>query len=406
MPASTSALGGIRVIDFTHFIAGPFCTMILGDLGAEVIKIEGPKGDTFRNFKPHVEGEGAPFIWVNRNKSGVVLDFASKDGARLVRELIATADVVVENFSSGVMKRYGLDYESLARINPKLVYCSISAYGRQGALADRVGFDPVVQAETGFMSMNGHPDQEMTRTGPAIMDISTGMMASNAVLGALVARERTGKGQYVEAVLYDTAATMVGFHAMNWLVSGINPTRFGNSSPDSAPMGMFQASDGPFYLACANDGLFKRLAENLPGGSELVTASEFSSPALRVENRAKLTKALNVIFATATRENWVEKLRQGGIPAGIPRTVEEAFQSSEMKARDLISTIDHPKAGKIPNIALPIKLEGTPLSQPVAAPMLGQHTAEILRSVLGLSAQQISELESAGTIATANRGVK
>jgi crotonobetainyl-CoA:carnitine CoA-transferase CaiB-like acyl-CoA transferase len=406
MPSSTSALGGIRVIDFTHFIAGPFCTMILGDLGAEVIKIEGPKGDTFRNFKPHVQGEGAPFLWVNRNKSGVVLDFASKDGARLVRELIATADVVVENFSSGVMKRYGLDYESLARINPKLIYCSISAYGRQGALADRVGFDPVVQAETGFMSMNGHPDQEMTRTGPAIMDMSTGMMAANAVLGALVARERNGKGQYVEAVLYDTAATMVGFHAMNWLVSGINPTRFGNSSPDSAPMGMFQASDGPFYLACANDGLFKRLAENLPGGSELVSASEFSSPALRVENRTKLTKVLNVIFATATRETWVEKLRKGGIPAGIPRTVEEAFQSSEMKARDLVTTIDHPTAGKIPNIALPIKLEGTPLSKPVAAPMLGQHTADILRTILGLSAQQISELESAGTIATADHRVK
>jgi len=404
MPASTSALGGIRVIDFTHFIAGPFCTMILGDLGAEVIKVEGPKGDTFRHFKPHVAGEGVPFLWVNRNKSGVVLDFTSEAGGKLVRDLIARADVVVENFSSGVMKRYGLDYDSVAAINPRLVYCSISAYGRQGPLADRVGFDPVVQAETGFMSMNGHPDQEMTRTGPAIMDISTGMMAANAVLGALLARERTGAGQYVEAALFDTAATMVGFHAMNWLVSGINPTRFGNSSPDSAPMGMFQAADGPFYLACANDGLFKRLVDTVLGRADLVTAPQFATPAQRVENRVELTRVLNLVFASGPREAWVEKLRKGGIPAGIPRTVEEAFQSPEMKAREIVSTIDHPKAGKIPNIALPIRLAGTPIADPVAAPGLGQHTSDVLRSVLGLTALEIAELQRAGTIGAADPG--
>jgi crotonobetainyl-CoA:carnitine CoA-transferase CaiB-like acyl-CoA transferase len=405
MPSPTSALAGIRVVDFTHFIAGPFCTMILGDLGAEVIKVEGPNGDTFRNFKPHVQGEGAPFLWVNRNKSGVVLDFTSEEGGKLVRDLIATADVVVENFSSGVMKRYGLDYESIAKANPKLIYCSISAYGREGPLVDRVGFDPVVQAETGFMSMNGHPNQEMTRTGPAVMDISTGMMAANAVLGALVARERNGCGQYVEAVLYDTAATMVGFHAMNWLVSGINPTCFGNSSPDSAPMGMFQAADGPFYLACASDALFKRLAEKVLGRPDLLTTPEFATPARRVENRARLTDTLNLIFAGASREIWVEKLHKGGLPAGIPRTVEEAFQSPEMKARNLVSTIDHPKAGKIPNIALPVKLSGTPIVLPVAAPALGQHTAAVLRSALGLSEDRISELERAGTIKTLDRKV-
>lgn len=401
MATPTSALDGIRVVDFTHFIAGPFCTMILGDLGANVIKIEGPKGDTFRNFKPHVAGEGAPFLWVNRNKSGVVVDFTSEEGGKLVRDLIATADVVVENFSSGVMKRYGLDYSSVSQTNPKLIYCSISAYGREGTLADRVGFDPVVQAETGFMSMNGHPDQEMTRTGPAVMDISTGMMAANAILGALVARERMGKGQYVEAVLYDTSATMVGFHAMNWLVSGINPTRFGNLSPDSSPMGMYYAADGPFYLACGNDGLFERLAKRVLMRPDLVTDSEFSTPAGRVANRQKLSDLLNGIFGQDARETWVEKLRKAGIPGGIPRTVEEAFQSPEMKARGLVSTIDHPKAGTVPNIALPIQLAGTPIVAPVAAPMLGEHTRGVLRSVLKLDDAQLDRLEAAGTIGPA-----
>lgn len=395
------ALEGIRVADFTHFIAGPFCTMILADLGAEVLKIEGPGGDTFRRFRPQVaEGDGAPFIWVNRNKSSVTVDLASEDGKRIVRDIVDRADVLVENFSTGVMKRHGLDYETVSKTNPRLIYCSISAYGREGPLANRAGFDPVVQAETGFMSMNGHPDKDPVRTGPAIIDISSGMMASNAVLGALMARERQGIGQYVEVAMYDTCVSMLGFHAMNYLVSGINPNRFGNMSPDSAPMDMFQAADGPIYVSGANDALFRRLVEKVLNRPDLLERPEYADNAARVKHSARLAEDLNRIFAQDSREVWVERLRAAGIPAGIPRTVEEAFRSNEMAERKLVTKIAHPTAGEVPNIASALHLSATPVVPPVAAPTLGQHTKKVMRELLGLADDRIASLVASGTITT------
>ena len=402
MTAARPALDGIRVIDFTHFIAGPFCTMILADLGAEVMKIEGPGGDTFRRFRPQIANsdDGAAFIWVNRNKSSVCIDLSNEDGKRIVREMIARADVLVENFSTGVMARHGLDYGAVSKINPRLVYCSISAYGREGPLANRSGFDPVIQAETGFMSMNGHPDKDPARTGPAIIDISSGMMAANAVLGALMARERQGIGQYVEVAMYDTCVSMVGFHAMNFLVSGVNPSRFGNTSPDSAPMDMYQAADGPFYIGCANDALFQRLVEKVLSRPDLAKKPEYANNATRVKNNLKLQQDLNNVFSTDSREVWVEKLRAASIPAGIPRTVEGAFHSQEMAERKLVTKIPHPVAGEIPNIASPLQLSATPVRTPTAAPGLGQHTTKVLREFLGLGEDVVASLAASGAIVT------
>lgn len=400
MTKARPALDGIRVVDFTHFIAGPFCTMILADLGADVMKIEGPGGDTFRRFRPQVpdSDDGAAFIWVNRNKSSVAVDLANADGKQIVCDMIARADVLVENFSTGVMTRHGLDYETVSKINPRLIYCSISAYGREGPLANRSGFDPVIQAETGFMSMNGYPDKDPVRTGPAIIDISSGMMAANAVLGALMARERQGIGQYVEVAMYDTCVSMVGFHAMNYLVSGVNPNRFGNTSPDSAPMDMYQAADGPFYIGCANDALFQKLVEKVLGRPDIAQKPEYANNPTRVKNNLKLQQDLNSVFATDSREVWVEKLRGASIPAGIPRTVEGAFRSQEMAERKLVTKIPHSKAGEVPNIASPLQLSATPVRQPSAAPGLGQHTTKVLREFLGLGDDAIASLTASGAV--------
>src|ERR1700744_3518351 len=236
-PGAPKALEGIRVVDFSHFIAGPFATMILADMGADVIKIEAPgRGDDLRRYPPmHAElKHGAPFLWTNRNKRTVALDLKSPEGVEIARELIATADVVVENFSTGVMERFGLDYESCRKIRPEIIYCSVSAYGREGPFADRLGFDPIAQVESGFVSMNGYADREGVRALSPVMDISTAMMAGNAILGALVARERSGLGQAVEVSLFDNAVLMTGYATMQHLFTGADPQRNGNTSPHTS----------------------------------------------------------------------------------------------------------------------------------------------------------------------------
>lgn len=403
---AATALAGVRVVDFTHFIAGPLATMILADMGADVIKIEkAAGGDDFRRFRPERGGIGAPFLWTNRNKRSVALDLTRPEAQAVARELIDTADIVVENFSGGVMKGFGLDYETLAASNPRLIYCAVSAYGREGELAGRLGFDPVVQAESGFMSLNGYPDGEPLRTGPAIMDMSTALMASNAILGALMARERLGRGQYVEVALFDTAMLMVGFHAMNHLVSGATPTRFGNTSPDSAPMGVFQAADGPIYLACANDRTFHRLARDVLGRPDLAEDPDFAESRNRVPNRERLADILNGLLAAERRDVWLEKMLAAGVPAGAVRTVSEAFASPEARMRGIVSEIPHPAAGTVPNIASPIRYSATPVVDPVGAPTLAQHTDEVLTTVLGYDRDKLDALTTAGAFgSTRNTG--
>ena len=392
-----AALDGVRVIDFTHFIAGPYCTMILGDLGADVVKIESPVsgGDSMRAFRPQVAGESGPFIWANRNKRSVAIDLATPAGHKIALDLLSTADILVENFSTGIMERFGLAYETVSKLNERLIYCSISAYGREGPLKDRTGFDPIVQAESGFMAVNGFEDREPIRTGPAIMDIATGMMASNGILGALAARSRTGKGQRVEVALFDVATTMVGFHGMNVLLTNVEPRRIGNNSFDTAPMGVFYASDGPFYLAVANDRLFERLCRDVLGRPDLHASAAFATNADRNAHRDDLFAALNAIFGQATREHWLAKMRQAGVPAGAVRTLVDAFASPEMAARERVKKIPHAAVGEVPNIGSPLHLRGTPVVPAQGAPTLGQHTDSVLKE-FGYSDAELGELSRQG----------
>jgi len=393
------ALAGIRVADFSHFIAGPLCSMILADMGAEVIKIEkADGGDDFRRLQPPIsEQEGAPFLWTNRNKKSIALDLRLPDAQRVAAEITAKSDVVLENFSTGVMARFGLDYETLSRSNPRLVYCSVSAYGRSGALKDRLGFDPITQAESGFMSMNGETDGPGLRAGPSIMDMSTAMMTCNAILGALFARERLGAGQFIESALFDQAVTMVGFHALNYLVSGNEPTRFGNNSRDTVPTAALETADGPIFVACANDRTWQRMAQVL-GRPDLAEHPDYARTRERTRHRDQLLTIVKAILMTQGRAYWLEKMRAAGVPAGAINSIMEAFGSPEMAARELVTTIPHPTAGPIPNIRLPFRMHGTPLAEPVAAPGLSQHAGEILRDVLGYDDARIAALAASGAV--------
>jgi crotonobetainyl-CoA:carnitine CoA-transferase CaiB-like acyl-CoA transferase len=399
-PQAPTALAGIRVVDFSHFIAGPFATMILADMGAEVIKIEAPgRGDDLRRYPPvHPElKHGAPFLWTNRNKRSLAIDLKSPEGVAIARELIATADVVVENFSTGVMERFGLDYESCCRVRPEIIYCSVSAYGRDGAFSDRLGFDPIAQIESGFVSMNGYADREGVRALSPIMDISTAMMACNAVLGALVARERSGLGQAVEVSLFDNAVLMTGYAALQHLFSGANPQRQGNTSPDTCPSGVFQAEDCAFYINCGNDKIFQRLMSQVIDRADLASAAIYSTGPDRIRRRDELFAILGEAFARRPWSHWQARMRAAGVPCGQMRTVGEAIRSPEARERSLVTRIPHDEVGWVPNVALPIRYSRTPMVDPVAAPAVGQHTREVLRNLLGYDDDRLARLAEAGT---------
>jgi formyl-CoA transferase len=396
-----TALDGLLVIDFTRVVAGPAATQTLADFGAEVIKIENPEGGDDTRHYEHADlaGESAAFVSLNRNKRGIALDLTKPEACEVARELIARADVLVENFSSGVMRKYGLDYASVAPGNPRLVYCSISAYGRQGPFASRPGFDPITQAESGFMSLNGFPDGPPVRTGPPAVDMLTGMSACNAILLALLARDRLGRGQHVEVALFDIALAMTQFYGMAYLMSGKNPSRQGNSPNGSPSVGVYHASDAPFYIACANDRLYRRLVIEVLGRPDLASG-EFGDRRSRTANKDKLRAILTGIFVQDLRENWMAKMKAANIPVGYLRTVEEAFNSPEVRERHRLSQIPHPTAGTVPNIESPLNLGLTPVIDPVAAPLLGQHTREVLREKLGYDDARIAALADAGAFGT------
>jgi crotonobetainyl-CoA:carnitine CoA-transferase CaiB-like acyl-CoA transferase len=403
--AAPTALDGLLVVDFTRVVAGPACTQTLADFGAEVVKIENPDGgDDTRSYEhADLAGESAAFVCLNRNKQGIALDLTKPAAREVARELIARADVVVENFSGGVMERFGLDYAAVAPTNPRLVYCSISAYGRQGPFASRPGFDPITQAESGFMSLNGFPDGPPMRTGSPIVDFATGMSACNAILLALFARDRLGRGQHVEVALFDIAVAMTGFYGMAHLMNGMNQSRFGNSPNGSPSVGVYEAADGPFYMACANDRLYRRLVIEVLGRPELASGPEFADRRKRTANKEKLRGILAGIFAGDLRDNWVAKLKAANVPVGFVRTIAEAFNSPELRARHRLSQIPHPAAGSVPNIESPLRLDMTPAVDPVAAPMLGEHTRAVLRKTLGYDDDRIAALAAAGAFG-ANSG--
>ena len=393
-----TALDGLLVVDFTRVVAGPACTQTLADFGADVIKIENPDGGDDSRAYEHAEigGESAAFLSLNRNKRGIALDFTKPEALAVARELIAKADVVVENFSGGVMKKFGLDYASVAPTNPRLVYCSISAYGRKGEFALRPGFDPITQAESGFMSLNGFADGEAVRTGPPIVDMATGMSACNAILLALLARDRLGRGQHVEVALIDIAVSMTGFYGMAYLISGNNPGRFGNSPNGSPSVGVYHAADGPFYIACANDRLYRRLVVDVLERPDLMTDERFANRKARSANKEELRHVIGQVFAGDLRETWMAKMKKVNLPVGYLRTVEEGFNAPEVRDRHRLSQIRHPTAGSVPNIESPLSMSLTPIIDPVAAPLLGQHTNDVLRKTLGYDDSQIAKLAEAG----------
>jgi crotonobetainyl-CoA:carnitine CoA-transferase CaiB-like acyl-CoA transferase len=397
-----TALDGLLVVDFTRVVAGPACTQTLADFGAEVIKIENPEGGDDSRAYEHAEigGESAAFLSLNRNKRGIALDFTKPEALAVARDLIAKADVVVENFSGGVMKKFGLDYASVAPGNPRLVYCSISAYGRKGEFALRPGFDPITQAESGFMSLNGFADGEAVRTGPPIVDMATGMSACNAILLALLARDRLGRGQHVEVALIDIAVAMTGFYGMAYLINGNNPGRFGNSPNGSPSVGVYHASDGPFYIACANDRLYRRLVVDVLERPDLMTDERFANRRARSANKEMLRGIIGQVFAGDVRENWMAKMKKVNVPVGYLRTVEEGFNAPEVRDRHRLSQIRHPTAGSVPNIESPLSMSLTPIVDPVAAPLLGQHTNDVLRKTLGYDDSHIAKLKEAGVFGT------
>jgi len=398
-----TALDGLLVVDFTRVVAGPACTQTLADFGAEVIKIENPEGGDDTRAYEHAEigGESAAYISLNRNKRGIALDLAVPAARDVARELIAKADVVVENFSSGVMTKFGLDYDSVAPANPRLVYCSISAYGRKGPFASRPGFDPITQAESGFMSLNGFADGPPVRTGPPIVDMATGMSACNAILLALIARDRVGRGQHVEVALFDIAMSMTGFYGMAYLISGANPGRFGNSPNGSPTVGLYEAADGPLYMACANDRLYRRLVTEVLDRPDLITDPDFATRRARTANREKLRAIIAGVFASDQLENWMAKMKKANIPVGYLRTVEQGFNAPEARERHRLSRIPHPTGGMVPNIETPLNMALTPCVDPVAAPLLGEHTNDILRKRLGYGDARIAELAEAGAFGKA-----
>jgi crotonobetainyl-CoA:carnitine CoA-transferase CaiB-like acyl-CoA transferase len=399
MESRLGPLAGIRVLDFSRVVAGPFCTMQLGDLGAEVVKIEHPEhGDDSRGMKPpEAGGEAHFFLAFNRNKKSVALDLSTPAGRDVAERLAARSDVLVENFRPGVMKRLGLDYETLAPRYPRLIYCSISAYGQTGPMAARPGFDPVLQAESGMMALTGFPDGDPLRHPLAIIDTFTGLYAASAILAALLARRDTGRGQRVELALLDCGVAMLGNVGQYYLTSGRDPARLGNAHPAAVPVGLFKTKTGPFYLACATDRLFRQLCEAI-GRPDVADDPRFARNTARVMNREALFAVLDAVFAAETREHWLARFREAGLPAGAVRPISEALESEEVQTRGMVRRVVHPAAGELRLLGSPLRLSDTPVTEPSPPPTLGQHTDEVLRDLLGFDEARIAALRDARVI--------
>jgi crotonobetainyl-CoA:carnitine CoA-transferase CaiB-like acyl-CoA transferase len=383
-------LAGKRVLDLSRVLAGPWCTMILADLGAEVIKVEEPsRGDDTRAWgPPWAAGESAYYLCANRSKQSVAIDLSCEAGQAAVRALAIQSDVVVENFKLGGLDKYGLDYASLSALNPRLVYCSISGYGRQGPLAALPGYDYVIQAAGGLMSINGGTDEPPVRVGVAVADLFTGMTAAQAVLAALIAADRDGVGQHIDLALFDCQLAMLANVGSGVLVSGQDGKRWGNQHPTVVPYQTFETADGHVVIAVGNDRQFRAFV-SLLGMAELGTDDRFATNAARIVNRDALIALLTPPVAAKNTSYWLDILAKSGVPGGPVRSVNEALHSPEAQARDMVRHVVHPTAGDVPLIASPLKFSGTPVTEPVAPPLLGEHSAAVLRRLLGYDAAAV-----------------
>jgi crotonobetainyl-CoA:carnitine CoA-transferase CaiB-like acyl-CoA transferase len=393
MPKSAGPLDGITVLDLTRVLSGPYCTMILADMGARVIKIEQPgKGDDTRAWgPPFVGSESAYFLSINRNKESVTLDFKRAEGRAVLDRLIAKADVLVENFRPGAMKRLGLDYETVAAKHPSLVYASISGFGQHGPKRDRPGYDAVVQAEGGLMSVTGSSDGPPYRLGVAIADLVSGLLAAQGVTLALLARHRTGRGQQVDIAMLDGVAALLSYQAGIFFATGSAPPRMGNRHPTIVPYETFEASDGEFVLAVGNDEQFKRFCTT--AGLDGVASDErFATNRGRVTNYDVLRPILGDALRRRTRSEWIDALTAGGVPCGSVRDVREVLTDPHLEARNMIEAVEHASVGPLKVLGVPIKLSDTPGRVRTAPPTLGQHTAHVLRHDVGISDSDIEAL--------------
>ena len=382
---SPGLLDGVRVIDLTRVLAGPYCTMILGDLGADVIKIEAPgRGDDTRHWGPPFTegGESAYFVSTNRNKRSLTLNLKSDKGVEILKELIRQGDVLVENFRTGTLEKWGLDYDTLQQLRPGLVYCTITGYGYTGPYQDRAGYDFMVQAMGGFMSVTGPADGDPYRAGVAIADLATGIFAGNAILAALFARERTGAGQRIDMALLDSQVALMSYVASNYLVSGQLPRRYGNGHPNIVPYQEFRARDQYFAFAAGNDGQWRKFCQ-AAGRPQWIKDERFATNAARVENRELVVRMLNDLFSTRNAAEWMALCNDIGIPSAPINDIAQVLADPQVQARQLRIDVEHPAAGTLPLISSPLNIPTNPTRLRYPPPLLGQHTGEILHTLLG-----------------------
>lgn len=398
------ALGHIRVLDLTRVLAGPWCAQNLADLGADVIKVERPgAGDDTRHWGPPYlrdsEGrdtsEAAYYLAANRNKRSITLDIATPEGQEIVRALARQSDVVLENYKVGQLKKYGLDYASLALEKPDLVYCSITGFGQDGPYAKRAGYDFIVQGMGGFMSITGERDDlpgcGPQKAGVAISDLMTGMYSTIAVLAALAHRDRTGEGQYIDMALLDVQVAMLANMNTNYLASGQAPHRWGNAHPNIVPYQTFATSDGHIIVAVGNDGQYKRFVE-VGGRPELATDERFATNPMRVRHRDTLVPILADMVRTKTKQDWISGLEAAGVPCGPINNLDEVFENPQVQARGLRVDMEHPSGGTVKLVGSPMKMSATPPGCRMPPPLLGQHTQDVLHGMLGLTPAEIEAL--------------
>jgi len=407
MTDMTGPLQGVRILDLTRILAGPFCTQMLGDLGAEVIKIERPgNGDDTRKFAPPfltdergaATSESAYFLSANRNKKSVTVDLTKPAGQKLIRRLIAMSDVVVENFKTGTLKKYGLSYEDLKADNPRLVYCSITGFGQTGPYANRPGYDFLIQGMGGVMSLTGEPDGSPQKVGVPIADLMTGMYAAVAINAAVYCAKNTGVGQFIDIGMLDTHVAWLGNVGMNYLYAG-NLGRIGNDHPNIVPYRPFKTADGEIIIVVGNNDQFGRFCK-IAECDELALDPRFQTNELRVRNRAELAGILDPLVAARPSAFWLEALETQSIGCGPINNLEQVFKDPQVIAREMVHKMQHSVSGGTTArlLASPIKLSETPVTYRHAPPLLGEHTAEVLADLLGLEASEIAELSDLGVI--------
>ena len=400
-------LHGIRVLDLSRILAGPWASQMLADLGAEVIKIERPgSGDDTRAWGPpympdekgEATSESAYFHGANRGKQSVCIDMSQARGQALIQDLARQSDVLIENFKVGGLKKYGLDFASLHEINSRLIYCSITGFGQSGPYAERAGYDFMIQAMGGMMSITGEADGLPMKTGVAIADILTGLYAANAIQAALIHQQKTGAGQYIDMALLDVQVATLASQAMNYLATGTSPARLGNAHPNIVPYQAFETNDSYIILAVGNDSQFRRFCE-LAGKPELADDERFQKNSGRVGNREALILQVKEIMLQKSSAEWLEALNARGIPCGPINNIEQVFADPQVQHRGMQLELDHPAAGKVASVASPIRLSQTPVEYQQAPPLLGQHTEDVLSRLLELDTAAIARLSNDGIIA-------